>query len=830
MLHERAREREGATMKNRTLKASMVGLGVALAAGVYLQGAPVVMAAAPQANAAPVEVPSRAMIDKYCVACHSERLKRGELVLENRDLADLSEDAEIWEKVVRKLRTGSMPPQGARKPDPEERLAFLDDLVAALDHAAAVDPDPGRHAIHRLNRVEYANAIRDLLHLEVDGQELLPADDSGHGFDNIAEALTVSPRLLERYISAAEKVAKLAVGDPKIRTEASTYPVSYFQVQDDRASADLPFGSRGGLAVDHYFPLDGEYEIQVRLQRHAVNLGGAIRGLDEVNWVDIRVDGQRIDLIKVGGGDAEQSGSTRGPYSETEEERFADDRLFVRFPAKAGMRKVGIAFVRNLWQPEGVGMSRLPVASYGFASGRVSHPDYGKVEMAVDFVDVRGPYNGTTPESTPSREAIFSCQPTTAAAEEPCAESILARLARRAYRRPVSDSDVSTLLEFYRQGRQDGTFQRGIQLALERMLVDPRFLFRVEQDPAGVEPGSVYRVSDLELASRLSFFLWSSIPDDELIDLAAAGKLQDPVVFDAQVRRMLEDDRSKALIDGFFGQWLMQRNVAQAKPDLQGFPEFDEQLRRAFVRETDLFVTSQVREDRSVIDLLGADYTFLNERLADHYGVPDVYGTHFRRVELPDDRRAGLLGQGSVLLVTSYADRTSPVQRGKWLLQNILGSPPPEPPANVPPFPTNDGADVPKSVRARLEMHRENPVCASCHAQMDPLGFALENFDAIGGWRTVDGVTEIDPSGAFPSGVKFDGPAEFRARLLDRPDQFVGTVTEKLMTYALGRGVDYYDLPVVRQIVRDAAKSDYQWSSLILGIAKSLPFQMRRAL
>ena len=814
-------------MRSRILKA--MGIGLALAACLLVR--PAQVAAAPAAQAAdPMAAPSRAMIDQYCVTCHSERLKTGQLVLENRDLAKIGADAEIWEKVVRKLRNGQMPPMGARKPDAAARTGFLNALVGKLDQAAATNPNPGRHAIHRLNRVEYANAIRDLLKLDIDGKELLPADDSGHGFDNIAEALTVSPRLLERYISSAQKVARLAVGDPTIKPVATTYTMSYFQVQDDRASDDLPFGSRGGLAVQHYFPLDGEYEVQVRLQRHVVNLGGGIRGLDEKNWVDIRVDGQRIELIEVGGGDAEQSGSTRGPYSETEEERFADDKLFVRFPMKAGMRTVGISFIRNLWQQEGVGVSRLPVASYGFASGRVSHPDYGKVEMAVDFVDVKGPYDGKTPESTPSREAIFSCSPATAAEEVPCATSILVRLARRAYRRPVDDGDVKAMMGLYAEGRAQGSFEQGIQWAIERLLVDPRFLFRVEQDPADVKPGTMYRVSDLELATRLAFFLWSSLPDDELIDLGAAGRLKDPEVLDQQIRRMLQDERSEALIDGFFGQWLLQRNVAQAKPDLQGFPEFDEQLRRAFVQETRMFVDSQVREDHSVADLLSAKYTFLNERLARHYDIPKVYGTHFRRVGLSGDRRAGLLGQGSILMVTSYADRTSPVQRGKWLLQNILGSPPPEPPANVPPFPENSGVDLPKSVRARLEMHRKNPVCASCHSQMDPLGFALENFDAIGGWRTVDGVTEIDPSGAFPSGAKFDGPAEFRERLLAQPAQFVGTVTEKLMIYALGRGVEYYDLPVVRQIVRDAAQSDYKWSSVILGIAKSLPFQMRRAL
>ena len=827
-------------MFNRILRASVLGLGLFVAAvglqaasGSTTRVAPAKQAVAPQQTAssgAPAGPPSRALVDKYCITCHSERLKTGKLVLEKRDLATVATDGEVWEKVLRKVRSASMPPGTAPKPDPADRQAFVSALEASLDRVAAAKPNPGRGGIHRLNRVEYTNAIRDLLALEINGRELLPADDSGYGFDNIGDALSVSPGLLERYMAAAQKIGRMAMGDPRMKPAATIYSLPFFMLQDDRASGDLPFGSRGGIAVRHYFPLDGEYALQIRLQRSVVNLGGGIRGLDEVNRIDVRVDGALVKSFTIGGGKGEQDGDLRGPYTETDYERFADDPLNVRFPAKAGTRVVGITFQQKKWLQEGIGMSRLPVASYGYSSARKSGLEYGKVEAAVDNVEIRGPFNGLTSDTTPSREKLFVCRPATARDEEPCARRVLSTLARRAYRRPVTVDDVQALMSIYEEGRRQGSFDSGIQWALERLLVDPRFLYRMEQDPANLAPGTPYRLADLELASRLSFFLWSTIPDDELIDVAARGKLKDPAVFEQQVRRMLKDQRSGALVSGFFGQWLWLRNVASAKPDTAGFPEFDEALRRGFQRETDLFLESQLREDHSVLDLLTANYTYVNERLAKHYGIPNVYGTHFRRVTLPDSRRAGLLGQGSILLVTSYANRTSPVQRGKWLLQNILGAPPPEPPANVPPFPENDGTEQPKSVRARLEMHRKNPVCSSCHSQMDPLGFALENFDAIGHWRTTDQATVIDPSGVLPSGVKFSGPVEFRASLLAQRDLFMGNVTQKLLTYALGRGVEYYDLPVVRQIARESAGADYRWSSLILAITKSMPFQMRRSL
>jgi hypothetical protein len=789
------------------------------------QGVP----AAASPTAAPA-VPSRAFVDKYCISCHNERTKSGNLVLDNRDMSRVAAEGEVWEKVLWKLQAKAMPPASAmRRPAPEELASFMSSVQGTLDYAAAARPNPGRSGIHRLNRVEYTNAIRDLLALEIDGKELLPADDSGFGFDNIADALNMSAGLLERYLAAAQKISRLAVADPAMKPIASTYKMSFFELQSDRSNEDLPFGSRGGLAVRHYFPVDGEYTLRVRLQRSAANLGGAVRGLDELNRIDILVDGSPVKSFEVVGGAVEKDGANRGPYTETDFERFADSPFNVRFPARAGMRTVGVTFQRKLWVPEGVGVSRLPVASYGYASARVSSPEYGKIEMSVDNVEIRGPFNGVATHHTPSHARIFVCRPT-GADDEACAARIFTTLARRAFRRPVTPADVEPLLALYRDGRTKGTFETGVQWGLERLLVDPRFLFRVEQDPAGVKAGTPYRISDLELASRLSFFLWSTVPDDELINVAAKGQLRSPAVLEQQVRRMLKDPKADALITGFFGQWLALRDIQNKKPDTTAFPEFDEALRRAFREETELFLASQVREDHPVPALLTANYTFVNQRLAQHYGIPNVYGTHFRRVQYPDDRRAGLLGHGGILLVTSYADRTSPVQRGKWLLMTILGTPPPDPPANVPPFPENSGADVPKSVRARLEQHRSNPVCSSCHSMMDPLGFALENFDGIGGWRTVDGVTPIDASGTMADGSKFASPAEFRKVLASRRDQFVGTVATKLLTYALGRGAEFYDQPVVRQIMREAEKSDYRWSSLVLAITRSMPFQMRRAL
>jgi hypothetical protein len=763
------------------------------------------------------------MLNRYCVGCHSEALKTGGLVLEKVDLEHVGDRADLWEKVVRKLRSGSMPPAGVRRPDRATYHAVISQLETSLDEAAARKPNPGRPAVHRLNRAEYTNVIRDLLAIDIDGRALLPSDDSSYGFDNVADVLTLSPTLLDRYMSAARKISRLAVGDPAMRPFVETYALPRNLVQQVRVSDELPFRSRGGTVIRHHFPVDGQYTIKVSLQR-TVNTP-VIRGLANREQLDVRLDGARLKLFQVGG---ECVGSSEprcikppGLVQASEYERTADANLIIRFPAKAGTRTVGISFVkRTAAAPEGPGPVRLPAGSSSDAFDQ-------NAEMGVDSLQIEGPFDVTGAGDTPSRRAIFICQPARAQDEAPCAKQILSNLARRAYRRPVTDQDLQTLLKFYRLGSKRG-FDAGIELALERLLVSPEFLMRVEQDPQGAPPDVPYRISDLELASRLSFFLWSSIPDDELLETAIQGRLRNPDVLEQQVRRMLRDGRSKALVTNFAGQWLYLRNLPVLAPDPELFPDFDRNLRDAFQRETELFLESQLREDRSVVELLSADYTFVNERLAKFYGIPNVYGTHFRRVTLPDDRRAGLLGQASILMVTSYSTRTSPVVRGKWLLENILGSPPPPPPPNVPPLKENgEGGEQPTSVRARLEEHRKNPVCASCHAPMDPLGFALENFDAIGRWRTTEANTPIDASGAFPDGAKFSGPAEFRKALLGHREEFVATLTEKLLTYALGRGVEYYDMPAIRKIMRDATVDDHRWSSIILGTVRSMPFQMR---
>ena len=746
-------------------------------------------------GAAPTLSP-RAVLDRYCVTCHNERLLTAGLALDTVDPERVGDNAEVWEKVVRKLRTGMMPPSPRRRPDAATYASTVSYFETALDRAAAADPNPGRSAVHRLNRAEYTNAVRDLLALEVDGRALLPPDGSSYGFDNIGDVLSVSPGLLERYLLAAAKISRRAVGDPTLRPATAIYKTSPLLAQNGRVSEDLPFGSRGGLAARHHFPLDAEYIIKVALR-------GRARGSHQL---EVRLDRERVRLFDL---------SEREP-------------LEIRLPVKAGTRLVGVSFVEVLGQslPVDARPPPPPITSFAFTL----YPN----APAVRTVEVVGPYNGQVPEDTPSRRVIFVCEPATADDEAPCAREIVASLARRAYRRPVTDDDTRPLLASYEHGRREGgSFEDGIRWAVEALLVSPKFLFRIERDPVNVPPGTPYRISDLELASRLSFFLWSSIPDDELIDLAARGGLSEPSVLEAQVRRMLDDPRSRALVENFTGQWLYLRNLRIVAPDATQFPEFDDNLREAFRHETELLVESQLREDRSVRDLLAADYTFLNERLARHYGIANVYGNHFRRVTYGDDRRAGLLGHGSILTVTSPPHRTSPTVRGKWLLENLLGAPPPPPPADVPGLAEHEGGEKPATMRERLAQHRVNPVCASCHAKIDPLGFALENFDAVGRWRTTDGAedTPVDASGELPDGAEFDGPASFRDALLREPwgTEFVTTVTEKLLTYALGRGLEYYDAPVARQIIREAAPGNYRWSSLILGIVKSTPFQMRRS-
>jgi mono/diheme cytochrome c family protein len=776
----------------------------------------------------------RTLLAKYCVSCHSDRLRTAGLSLQAADPARIEGHEEVWEKVAGKLRTGAMPPAGLPRPDKAVSAAFVASLESALDAASAKSPNPGRRLpLHRLNRAEYANAVRDLLAVEIDVRSLLPVDDANHGFDSIASVLTVSPVLLERYMSAARRISRLAVGDPAIgpALAAKTYELPPSLFQDGRMSEDLPFGSRGGIAVRHSFPLDGEYVIKIRLQKNYVDY---VRGLGEEHRLDVRVDGRRIESFTVGrpqdGTQAPISyaGNISGAPDWEAYALSADENLEVRTTIQAGIRVVGVAFVARPGEPEGV--LQPSQTGYAYAVDESRSSPSGLEGPAVHSVAIDGPYNASGAADTASRRRIFVCRPAAARDEKSCAKTILQTLARRAYRRTATADDVNTLMTFFEEGRQGGGFDAGVQRALERMLVDPDFLFRIERDPPKIGREAAYRISDVELASRLSFFLWSSIPDDELLDLAERGKLGDRAVLARQVRRMLADSRSKALVDNFAGQWLSLRGLQNAAPNPDLFPDFDENLRQAFRRETELFVESQLREDRSVVDLLTADYTFVNERLARHYGIPNVFGNHFRRVKVPQDTRGGLLAHGSILTVTSYGNRTSPVLRGHWLLENILGSPPPPPPADVPGLAERGADGQPTSVRARLELHRKNPACATCHLPMDPLGFALENYDAVGGWRTKDETGKhVDASGVMPDGTEFVGLTGLRTHLLGRREQFVRTMTEKILTYALGRGVEYYDRAAIRKVTRGAAANEYRWSDIILGVVTSAPFQMRRS-
>lgn len=721
--------------------------------------------------------PDQALLNQYCIGCHNEKTKTAGLMLDKLDLTHPGQDPETWEKVVRKVRAGMMPPSGMPRPARTALDSWAANLETGLDRAAAAKPNPGSTGLHRLNRTEYTNAIRDLLAIDVDETTVLPADDSSEGFDNIADALAVSPALIERYVAAAGKISRLAVGNLLITPSTVTYRVPTDFSQAEHVEG-LPLGTRGGMLVRHTFPLDAEYTFKVRARSAGIGVGGAGPAGEELELV---LNGERVKLAARGTIDA-------------------------RIAVKAGPQDVGAAYVRksppgadDIWQV--------------FAGN-----------SSVSSIAITGPLNPTGPGDTPSRRRIFVCRPNSESEEAPCARKILSTLALRAYRQPPSEADLDALLSFYQAGRKSGTFDTGIEQALARILVDPRFVFRFEREPAGIPAGSAYRVSDLELASRLSFFLWSSIPDEVLLDLAVQGKLHDPAVLEKQTLRMLADPRSEALVTNFGGQWLYLRELKSARPDARGF---NDNLRQAFRRETELLLESILREDRSVLDLLNADYTYVNEDLARHYGIPGVKGSRFRRVAIQNDARRGLLGQSSFLLVTSVANRTSPVARGKWVLENLLGTPAPLPPPNVPPLKENEGAQQPTSVRQRMEQHRNNPVCAGCHKIMDPIGFSLENFDLIGTWRTSDGNTKIDASGELVDGTKLDGPASLRQALLSRSDVFVRTMTEKLMTYGTGRALKYYDMPVVRSIARDAARNDNHFSSLILGIVKSDPFQMR---
>jgi len=796
---------------------------------VALPRAETPQSAAPR-PASSAETLDRSVIDKYCVTCHNQRLKTGGLTLDTPDLANVAAHPDVWEKVIRKVEAGMMPPAGVPRPDAATRKALVANLEGVLDRAAKASPNPGRPLVHRLNRAEYANAIRDLLAVDLDVSALLPPDDSSAGFDNNADVLGLSPVLLESYLTAAERISALAVGDPRTPPMGELFRVRQDESQD-RHIDGLPIGTVGGLLIQTTLPLDGEYQFQVRLFR--TNLG-TMRGLEYPHQLEISVNGARVHLASFGG-DKEIASSSDNPTITGDD---VDGRFTVRVPLKAGPAKIGVAFLEKTHA-----LNTRRLQSYVRSSADTI--DFSG-NPHIDEVILTGPFNVTGVGDTPSRRRIFVCQPKAATdastnsgssraqsrdEEQACAQRILTTLARRAYRGDVAKDDVPTLMEFYQRGRRDGgTFDSGIDLALRRLLASPKFLVRVERDPAAVPAGTAYRLSDLEIASRLSFFLWSSIPDDTLLDVASKGGLKSAAGLDQQVRRMLADAKSQAFIDNFVGQWLQLRNLKTKQPNSHEFPDFDDNLRQSLGTEAEMFFASILREDRSVLDLMTANYTFLNERLARHYGIPNVYGTHFRRVTLKDETRYGLLGKGAVLMVTSHPHRTSPVLRGKWILENVLGSPPPPPPDVVPPFEEDAGAAKPKSVRERMEQHRRNPACASCHRMIDPAGLALENFDAVGAWRTKDGGTRgapVDASGQLVDGTQINGVVELRAALLRDPETFVRTLTEKLMTYAVGRGLSGTDMPAVRTVVRDSARDQYRFSSVILEIVRSVPFQMR---
>ena len=796
--------------------------------------------------------PQRLLLDRYCVTCHNERLKTAGLTLDVLDVDDVAAHPEVWEKVVRKVRAGLMPPAGRPRPDRDAYDGFAGWLEAKLDDAAALDPHPGRSAVfHRLNRTEYVNVIRDLLALEIDATELLPADDASYGFDNIATSLRMSPTLVDRYLAAARKISRAAVGSAAVPPRTKVYHLPP-DLPQERHLEGLPFGTRGGTLVRHHFPQDGEYEFQAKL---ALDILDNVPRYDESHDLEILLDGDPVVRFTLAGepdvDDPDEDGEIDPETGLTKRARSAGQNAVdqagyranidadwrVRLPVAAGVHDVAAAFLEkaqllseatrtNTFETLHLALEEPSVRAYGggFAMEETRSGPY------LAYLTVTGPFLPSGPGDTESRQRIFTCRPTAPEDEGPCAAQILSTLARRAYRRPPSEVELDRLLTAYRDGRHAAGFDAGIELAVRQLLVEPAFLYRIEGSPRDVAPDTTYPVSDLALASRLSFFLWSSIPDDELLDVAERGQLRDPTVLDQQVRRMLADRRSEAFVTNFTGQWLYLRTLPDVKPDMERFPDFDETLRRAMRRETELFFESILQENRSVLELLTADYTFVNERLAEHYGIPTVNGSHFRRVALDDANRRGLLGKGSILAATSYAHRTSPVLRGKWILENLFGTPPPPPPEDVPDLKEDNAEGEVLSMRDRMVQHRANPVCASCHAMMDPLGLALEHYDAVGRWRTrSEAFTPIDASGAMLDGTTFDGVDGLREVLLSRSELFVTTLTEKLLTYALGRGVESGDAPVVRGIVRTAADADYRFQALLMGIVKSLPFQMRRS-
>ncbi len=770
-----------------------------------LVGIPAAAQSRPDSDAAPF----RQTIAQHCLACHGSATKTAGLDLESLAAAAVSHDTDAWEGVVRKLRGRQMPPVGMPKPDEAEYRKALQSLTSELDSLASSDPNPGRTpTFRRLNCTEYRNAVRDLLHLQVSVDDLLPSDEASHGFDNITVS-DLPPLLLERYVSAAEKISRLAVGRVGRLPDAVTIRLPPDLTQE-RHIPGLPLGTRGGALVPHTFPVDGEYEISVRLAR---DRNEDIEGLTRPHHLELLVDRERLALLEV------------KPPPRGDDHRNADRHLRARLNLKAGPREIGATFLKD--------SSFLVETQRKPYQARFNFYRHRRVQPAIFSITITGPYASSGPGETPSRERIFVCRPASPGEEDACAQEIVRNLATRAYRRPVSAAEVSGPFGFYQQARAKAVgaegFDAAIEHALAAVLVSPNFLFRIERDPPGIEPGTAYHISDLELASRLSFFLWSSLPDAPLRNSAVQGRLRDPAVLEGHVRRMLAHPRSESLVDNFSAQWLHLRNLASVRPDMRIFPDFDDNLRQAFRRETELLLEDVIRQDRSVLDLLRSKHTFVNERLAKHYGIPHVYGSRFRRVDLPPDSvRGGLLRHGSILTVTSYATRTSPVIRGKWILENILGMPPPPPPADVPEL-KDTTVSGKLSVRERLAEHRANPACASCHNPMDPLGFALENYDAVGRWRTVDGGEPIDPSGELADGTHVAGVSDLEQALLDRPELFASALAEKLRTFALGRGVEHPDAPAVRKIVNTARKDNFRFSSLILGIASSTPFQMRRS-
>ncbi|PYR21498.1 MAG: hypothetical protein DMF94_07910 [Acidobacteria bacterium] len=757
----------------------LTSISMALAGAIFFPAATLPAQNSPSAAA----TAPRATLDKYCIGCHRGPAPSAGLHLDTLDIANFETNGVTWEKLARKLRNREMPPPGVPRPDAATYDALVKYVETGRDRLAEVKPNPGRPTLHRLNRTEYGNTVRDLLALEIDVTELLPADDIGYGFDNIGDVLQVSPVLLERYLSAARKISRAAVGDTTMPVSYQTYTIPHGLIQLDRSSEAAPVGSRGGTIVRHLFPVDGEYEISVTLQR---SRDDQYLGLERERKLDLRLDDQRLKLFAIAGSAKKVVLGGGTP---------PDAHLKIRVPVKAGTRELAATFLKDTLLKEGI-------------IERVRDDAVPTYFEGVGSITVAGPFNVQGPGKTVTRDKIFVCHPSGAAEEQACAKKILSTLAHRAYRRPLGDGDMTQLLALYNAGAQNGGFESGVRLALQKILVSPGFLFRAEVDPPGAG---------------------SSIPDDELLAVAESGRLPEPSVLQGQVKRMLADPRSQALVKNFSGQWLFLRNIARISPDTTAYPNFDENLRQALAKETELLIESQVREDRSVADLLSTDYTFLNQRLAEHYGIKGVYGNEFRRVKLEDPNRYGLLGQASILTVTSYPNRTAPTIRGKWVLEQLLGTPPPPPPPNVPSL-KDDATTQKLTMRQRMEQHRASPTCAACHRLMDPVGFALENYDGLGGWRvsTAPGSGPIDSSGALPDGTSFNGPAGLRDVLMKKRDLFVETFTERLLTYALGRGLEEYDQPVIRKITRDAAADDQKWSSIILGIVKSTPFQMRR--